>query len=436
MLLNLNRPNIRGIKKCRSCGYYNGNRSKSCKNQNCPQFLECSRVAKKSQRNVTPESPIDPISISTKDDVQYFSVRVADKVTTSNPGLRSFVKIEESTIETARNTVIICRTAVCYVDSCMTSVTNFANCKHIVECTSQCSGRQTQSATKVPVVRSKFLKFFSHLSEPERTELWDYYSTCSEHAVQQLKGNLFVVKAIPCGNKENSGGLNVNAGIKEYVHCELGYRDLGRTPTFNCSCRGDRATSVALEHSNLCHHVLLLYSAIDGSFSLRDQFKVHLDMVGERLDLHELDLFEESDLILDWDMKTDPFIENMINAEILLDQELELAFIDDLRMSDFGDFLRETDDNFLKAEQKKDKSSEDRMQWQTDTVNLQPGSGDKMSLSVSFDTILTSIIERINCNFHAWNSVGKDTSWAEEQEFVFYVHNVSGGGGAMTSQSN
>lgn len=422
MLLNLNRPNVRGIKKCRFCGYYNGNRSKSCKNQNCPQFLECNvnnRLMKSTSKNVPlrMDSPIDPITIHTSDDVQYFSVRVAEKLSGNS---RDFVKIEESTIETDRNTVIICRTAVCYVDSCMASATNFANCPHIVECTSQVA---KGSASQVPIIRTKFLKFFSHLTEAERTELWDYYATCSTTAVQQLKGNLFVVKANwSCGNKENSRGLNVSPGLTDFVHCELGYDRnvvVGREPTFTCSCR----KSV----SSLCHHILLLYSAIDGSGSLREQFKMHLDNTCKQLELHELDLFDlETNLSIDWDMKSDAFIDHMINEEILLDESLELEF-----MGDFGDFLQdpvEEENLLVKPDQQKkvvaaewqarDKDEKSNLNLPTATA----ATVDKMSLSVSFDTILASIIERMNCNFNGCSSSAEVDTSAEE--FVFYVHNV------------
>lgn len=399
MLLNLNRPNIRGIKKCRFCGYYNGNRSKSCKNENCPQFLECSRRSTKRVCRVE-ESPLDPITINSRDDVQYFSVRVADKGT---PGrFRSLVKIEESTIKTDSNTVIICRTAVCFVDSCMTSVTN---CRHIVECTGQ---RNKQMATGVPIIRTKFLKFFSHLTEAERNDLWDYYGASLSTAVQQLRGNLFVVRCpVPCGNKENSGGLNVTSGVTDFVHCEL--REMGRETRFSCSCQG---TTTFTGNNYLCHHLLLLYSAIDSDSCLREKFKSHLNAACYQLDLHELDLLEmEGNLSLDWDLKADSFLEDMINEEILMDQSGELEFIGDI-----GDLLQETEEILLPANDKMEKNDCDG----NGNLNCRV---DKMTLSVSFDTILTSIIERMNCNF---NLAGSDTT---TQEFVFYVHNVRGARG-------
>lgn len=145
-------------------------------------------------------------------------------------------------------------------------------------------------------------------------------------------------------------------------------------------------------------------------------------MACKRLDLHELDLIDlESNLSLDWDMKADQFIDHMISNEILLDQSLELEFIDDL-----GEFLRATDEDYLKSsseQQQKKGSNNEGMVWQTGNNDSNLCVGDRMSLSVSFDTILTSIIERMNCNFNACNSGENDTS---AQEFVFYVHNVSG----------
>lgn len=404
MLLNLNRPNIRGIKKCRFCGYYNGNRSKSCKNQNCPQFLECARSINKRQSKLTLESSVDPITINTGDEVQYYSVRVSAGNCENS---RNFVKIEESTIETDRNTVIICRTAVCYVDSCMKSVTNVANCRHIAECSNQ---SPKPKAKEMPVSQTKFLKFFSHLTEPERSDLWDYYySTCSSTAVQQLRDNVFAVKAIPipCGSdKENSREPNfpTTTGTNDFVHCELG-QNFGGGPTFHCSCRG------ASPNNNLCQHILLLYSAIDGNCNLRNHFKMHLDVACKELDLHELDLLD-----LDWDLRADAYIDHMINEEFLMDQTLELEF-----NGDFEDILQAAEEILQNPSESQKKDAGQRRDE------------DKMSLSVSFDSILTSIIERMNCSF---SSGGNDTS---AQEFIFCVHNVRGGGERereITWQSN
>ena len=333
-------------------------------------------------------SPVDPIALRTKDDVQYFSVRVqVDKVTQRET--RNFVKIEESCIETDRNTVIICRTAVCFVDQCIKSVTNFANCQHIVQC--QGSQGRKQSAAEVSLSHERFLKYFGHLSEPERSDLWDYYGTCASHAVQQLRGSLFVVKTMPCGNKENSGGLNaVQGAVTDYVHVDLGQVD----GPWCSSCSSPCA-------NNPCNHIILLYAALDGDVGLRTQFGGHLERACQQLDRQELDLFAlENGLTLDWDSKAEALIEHMINEEMLLDEALELEFIDDLPISDF----------FPEQElEMRPPGVEEKMDQE-------------MNLSVSFDTILTSIIERMNCNF---------TAGAEEapQEFVFYVHNVSVGGG-------
>lgn len=418
MLLNLNRPNVRGIKKCRSCGLFNGNRSKSCKNQNCPQFLECNNSKWRRQtKNIKYplESPVDPIKLISHDkDVQYFSVKVADKLAAGNYLSRSFVRIEERTIETDRNTVVICRTAVCNEATCTKSVSSLANCRHIVECLNQCK----KAATVMPIMRSKFLRFFSHLTEAERIELWDYYSTC-QGAVQQLRNNLFVVKAMQCGDKENSGGLNVKAGIREFVHCELGHKLMDREPVFRCSCTNYQTRNTQI----LCHHILLLYSAIDGDSFAREQYKTHLDSACKKLDLHELDLFDlEMDLGLNWDLKASEIINDMITEEILQGESLELSdqemeFIDDLLVEDFDEFFKETDES-VDASQ----------------------SNHGMNLSVSFDTILTSIIERMNCNFAVCSGESprpeKETNVRQLDEFVFYVHNVSagGGGGGMTLQ--
>lgn len=409
MLLNLNRPNVRGIKKCHSCGLFNGNRSKSCKNQNCPQFLECNSKWKRPTKNVKYplESPADPIRLISQDkDLQYFSVKVADKLTTGNCLSRSVVRIEERTIETDRNTVIICRTAVCYEATCMKSATSLANCRHIVECLSHCK----KAATELPIMRSKFLRFFSHLTEGERIELWDYYSTC-RGAVQQLRNNVFVVKAMHCGDKENSGALNVKPGINDFVHCELGHKTTGREPVFRCSCTKYQPTT-------LCHHILLLYSAIDGDPIAREQFKMHLEFACKKLDLHELDLFDLGmDLGLNWDLKASEIINDMITEEILQGESLELSdqemeFIDDLLVEDFEEFFKDPNESVVATH-----------------------SNHGMNLSVSFDTILTSIIERMNCNFTLCSREGprpeKETN-VRQDDFVFYVHNVSAGGGGMT----
>lgn len=417
MLLNLNRPNIRGIKKCRFCGYYNGNRSKSCKNQNCIQFLECGRGKNKYS------SPVDPITIHSADEVQYFSVLVADGSTPrklNSAERRNFVKIEESTIKTNFNSVLMCRTAVCYLDSCLKSQTQMANCcTHISECL-KVARKPVSSAVEVPIKETNFLKFFSHLGEAERNELWDYYAVGLRNGVQRLKENWFVVKVMPSGNKENSGGgLNGNSGSSEYVHCKLGQKTAATT--VECSCGGGRGSGGELKRP--CQHLLLLCSAIDGCPILRDKFKLHLDSVCKELDLYALDLFElENSLALAWDTNANELIDHMISDDQLLEQSLEFELMDDLQITDLTDLSE-----ILFEPQSPIKSNTEEMQQHQQPENQQwdeyeASEKKSQNKDVSFDTILTSIVERINCNFNACGSSGeKDTSL---QEFVFYVHNV------------
>jgi hypothetical protein len=112
------RSSLRGLKKCKECGLFNGQRSKSCKNKECPSYLPPKSRAKKSSA----------VKLQSDGDSTYYSVKVK-----SNGNSRNFVQITDKFL--AEN--VISRTAVCFVESCQTSLEGVVNCVHQHEITEE-----------------------------------------------------------------------------------------------------------------------------------------------------------------------------------------------------------------------------------------------------------------------------------------------------------
>lgn len=401
MLPNLNKPTVRGIKKCSYCGYYNGNRSKHCKNQNCTQFI-------KQNVGISRGASVDPILLRSDDDVQHYSVKVAGKHVDRCES-RSFVQISEKSIQMGHESTSLPRIATCFADTCKydrnTDIS--ANCKHVEECLRSC---HLKVATELPLSQTKFLKFFSHVAEEVRTEAWQYCSKSRSPIIQQLSDKLYVVKGP--GKRLES----------EFYHCELSHKSTGgRYPVFNCSCkRGTVLGPMKCDTNGVVHdyctHILMLYSAIDGHKTLKALFQSHLEVACAQLDLHELDLFDTS---FHLDLKTEELINEMIDEGILLGQSLELSdceleFVDDsLDHLELYEHIKLSEEcsvlDVMPVFQKPLK----RVGGKLDQSDV-----DEANLSVSFDSILTSVIERIN---NSMQSSGDDIV----HDFIFHVHNVS-----------
>ncbi|CAD5121754.1 DgyrCDS10231 [Dimorphilus gyrociliatus] len=130
LLTGLGKPTKRGIRKCPSCGTFNGTRGISCKNKACNAVFK--------EKNFKKERSADAVKLISGSGAQIYSVRLRDKGQDS----RGFVELpiihdnEGQTLnreDVAIDERVIMEAARCYVENCPRSmgITNGISCVHI-----------------------------------------------------------------------------------------------------------------------------------------------------------------------------------------------------------------------------------------------------------------------------------------------------------------
>lgn len=112
LLLGLGKPTKRGIRKCLSCGIYNGSRSTMCKNK------ECGNVLKDPEEKTKVD--LDAVRLLTGTNKQVYSVRVRDM----GPNSRGFVQLPLLQSPSEDETNKFSEVALCFVESCQNSFDN------------------------------------------------------------------------------------------------------------------------------------------------------------------------------------------------------------------------------------------------------------------------------------------------------------------------
>ncbi|XP_023293137.2 uncharacterized protein C2orf42 homolog [Lucilia cuprina] len=230
------RASLRGLKKCTSCGFINGQRALICRNVNCD--LRIKRLAA--------IKPFDPIQLITYGRTKLYSLRSKEKLL--NP--RNFVSITE-TVESVESPP----SAVCYVDNCKYDAFEPTHlvCRHIKAC---------KVLTDVAVAEvypiDKSILWNLNIPLEQKQHLWDLYQLEEKliHPIQKLNSSIFVVKCVE-SKMFPAGRLHVTV-FSNMVPNKSG--------NFSCSCKKlklilEPDNSVTMKQE-ICDHLLLLLAAI------------------------------------------------------------------------------------------------------------------------------------------------------------------------------
>lgn len=176
-----NRSSIRGLKKCSSCGRYNGIRAFYCKNKSCSLTLSPTVIKRMREKSL-----LKSIRLVSHTDYKLYSVRVSDR----GRDLRNFVRITDKTISTDDEGSIISRNAICFVETCKYDSNNMSiSCRHIKNSTN------SSSTAEVLIIQQSTL--FDMRSDEKSNQLWQFY--CDNEnvtpIVQRIGASLFVVKS-------------------------------------------------------------------------------------------------------------------------------------------------------------------------------------------------------------------------------------------------
>ncbi|XP_030562953.1 uncharacterized protein C2orf42 homolog [Drosophila novamexicana] len=234
-LKQIQRPTLRGLRKCASCGAINGSRALLCRNTTCPQ-----------NKNV-----LDGVQlVCRRAGCAIYSVRTKERDPEAQP--RNFVCIEDVTLSLQPNAAVVSSKAVCYVDACKAA----NDCRHIKACR---EGHDQMPKAQVYTVSREVL-WNLNISLEQKQQLWQQYKSAEDReqlpAVQRLNATTFVVKC-ECSNTFPAGQLHVTA-LANGLSTKKG--------TYACACR---KLKIIVEPDNslvmqdeICDHLLLVLAGI------------------------------------------------------------------------------------------------------------------------------------------------------------------------------
>ncbi|XP_064549417.1 uncharacterized protein LOC135435993 isoform X2 [Drosophila montana] len=234
-LKQIQRPTLRGLRKCASCGAINGSRALLCRNTTCPQ-----------NKNV-----LDGVQlVCRRAGCAIYSVRTKERDPEAQP--RNFVCIEDVTLSLQPNAAVVSSKAVCYVDACKAD----NDCRHIKACR---EGHDQMPKAQVYTVSREVL-WNLNISLEQKQQLWQQYKSAEDReqlpAVQRLNATTFVVKC-ECSNTFPAGQLHVTA-LANGLSTKKG--------TYACACR---KLKIIVEPDNslvmqdeICDHLLLVLAGI------------------------------------------------------------------------------------------------------------------------------------------------------------------------------
>lgn len=230
------RASLRGLKKCTSCGYVNGQRALICRNVNCDLRI----------RRLAAIKPFDPIQLVTYGHTKLYSLRSKEKLLQP----RNFVSVTDNFTAIDAHPA-----AVCYVDNCKYDALDPAHlvCRHIKACKVLTSVAQAEI---YPIDKSVLWNL--NINDKQKQYLWQLYQMENHviHPIQKLNSTIFVVK---CEESKMfpAGRLHVSV-FSDIVPNKGG--------EFSCSCKKlkiilEADDSVTMKQE-VCDHLLLLLAAI------------------------------------------------------------------------------------------------------------------------------------------------------------------------------
>lgn len=270
------RSSMRGLRKCTSCGRYNGTRALMCRNQQCPES-NVKRAPKPKVPSAT-EVALLAVQLQTKGESHLYSVANREK----NSNLRSFVQITDRTISSDEDGCIISRNAICFVDTCKYDSHDLnISCKHI-----KWALDGSAHAQVTPLLGDVWNRMRCPADELARNRIWTNYQAAIGETpmVQQINSHTFAVAcevsaAFPAGRLH----VGIARPTKQTAH---------HIPGFVCLCKEARngmvQSQIAPSKLDACDHICLVIAAIKSC--------PKLSMVFNRELLEYASCFQEIDL--------------------------------------------------------------------------------------------------------------------------------------------
>lgn len=240
---------MRGLKKCKSCGHWNGIRAKNCKNKTCKQTISLTNAIKLN------DSAVEIVSYDLSIDTKIYTVRAKER----GSQFRSFVKITDKTLSSDNDSYIISRNAICYVDTCKHDSNDInISCKHV-----KCSSMPCARGIVLKILQE--VLFQMNLTNELKIELWNIYCEYENviPVVQRISHSIFVVRC--------KVSLQFPEGL---LHVYLNEKTEAR---YSCACKKKKISldpndTYKITHDR-CNHMFLVLAAILSNESLKIEFE-------------------------------------------------------------------------------------------------------------------------------------------------------------------
>lgn len=295
---------MRGLKKCKSCGHWNGIRALNCKNKTCKQTISLTNAKKPN------DSAVEIVSFDSSNETKIYTVRAKER----GSEFRSFVKITDKTLSSDNDSYIISRNAICYVDTCKHDSNDInISCKHV-------------KSSTMPVSKGIVLKitqdvlFQMNLTNELKIELWDIYCEYENviPVVQRISHSIFVVRC--------KVSLHFPEGLLHVYFYEK------TEAKYSCACKKkkialDPNDTYKITHDR-CDHLFLVLAAILSNESLKIEFESFVAKYSDLIGGFHVNAQILEDNFIDEDFTNFP--ESILNDSPGNNQSNEINFVTDV----------------------------------------------------------------------------------------------------------
>ncbi|XP_033632929.1 uncharacterized protein C2orf42-like [Asterias rubens] len=362
LLKDLGKPTLRGVKKCPSCGFYNGIRGLSCKNKACNMVL---RGAGRKKGHSA-----DAVKIMTGSTVQVFSVRLRDR----GPDYRGFVELPLHPLMDLQGQVL--QGTRCYVDLCQKPTDPIAATTEIVHCNHLRLALESETEA-TPLTLKNYVLNSLPVSNEIKQAIWLLATETTGPVVQRVSKNVMVVKC-KIQPKNLLGFLHFSFSESQRKNGTVEHK-------FQCTCRQFRNFRAAPgeELKRRCVHFYACICAFASDEALAKEFDffINLDSV-------------ESITVISEPLQLDQVVAEENNPNLLI----KIQRKDDMLAQASSALL--TLQESAASPTKKQATKRGQFMPPTTPSKVQVTPPDGENSSIGFTRWLASVTERINQTMH------------------------------------